>query len=492
MRRNLAFLITAIVALMVLSGCSFRPQIPTTNTQFRADIKDINLSKNWWEDFGDERLNLAIENALKNNSDLALALNNIEIARVNLGLSRLEFAPNLSASGGATRANNLPKAPNLNDDSSYQAGLNLSFELDLWGRIRNAVRAKRASYEASIYDAQIARLSVATNTAIAYFTLASLEEQRQILADSVATYERTLALRAKQLKAGEIDALTYDQANSALILAKSQLLSAQDSYEKAQTALHLLCGSGYDQILHTKFVAHKLAKIPELPSGVPSTYLLMRPDVALAAQNLLASNALVGSARANYFPKISLTSSGGYASMDFDRLMISSASTWSLAGSFAMPFIDFGRTKSAVEIANLNQNASFIAYDKALKNAFADVANALNSRKFALEKARNLDELLSNAHSQFNLAQKRFSAGYASHLDFLDAQRNLLSAKLSKSSGDLEIAKALIGVYSAFGGGFRVGENGEILGVKGGDIQNLLDARKFHAPTKSASPFADL
>ncbi|MGP1505891.1 MAG: efflux transporter outer membrane subunit [Campylobacter sp.] len=481
-----------IAVAIAFSGCSFRPQIPTTNTQFRADVKDVNLSKSWWEDFGDERLNLAIENALKNNLNLALALNNIEIARVNLGLSRLEFAPNLSASGGATRANNLPKAPNLNDDSSYQVGLNLSFELDLWGRIRNAVRAKRASYEGSIYDAQIARLSVATNTAIAYFTLASLEEQRQILADSVATYERTLAIRAKQLKAGEIDALTYNQANFALNSAKTQLLNVQDSYEKAQTALHLLCGSGYDDILRTKFSTHKLAKIPELPSGVPSTYLLMRPDVALAAQNLLASNALVGSARANYFPKISLTSSGGYASMDFDRLMISSASTWSLVGSFAMPLIDFGRTKSAVEIANLNQNASFIAYDNALKNAFAEVANALNSRKFALEKAQNLDELLSIANAQFDIAQKRFNAGYASHLDFLDAQRNLLSSKLSKSSGDLEIAKALIGVYKAFGGGFRMGESGEILGANGGDAQKLLDARKFHAPTKSASPFADL
>lgn len=481
-----------IAVAIAFGGCSFRPQIPTTNTQFRADVKDVNLSKRWWEDFGDERLNLAIKNALKNNLDLALALNNIEIARVNLGLSRLEFAPNLSASGVATRANNLPKAPNLNDDSSYQVGLNLSFELDLWGRIRNAVRAKRASYEGSIYDAQIARLSVATNTAIAYFTLASLEEQRQILADSVATYERTLALRARQLKAGEIDALTYNQANFALNSAKTQLLNVQDSYEKAQTALHLLCGSGYDDILRTKFSTHKLAKIPELPSGVPSTYLLMRPDVALAAQNLLASNALVGSARANYFPKISLTSSGGYASMDFNRLMISSASTWSLAGSFAMPLIDFGRTKSAVEIANLNQNASFIAYDNALKNAFAEVANALNSRKFALEKAQNLDELLSIANAQFDIAQKRFNAGYVSHLDFLDAQRNLLSAKLSKSSGDLEIAKALIGVYKAFGGGFRMGESGEILGANGGDAQKLLDARKFHAPTKSASPFADL
>ena len=481
-----------IAVAIAFSGCSFHPQIPTTNTQFRADVKDVNLSKSWWEDFGDERLNLAIENALKNNLNLALALNNIEIARVNLGLSRLEFAPNLSASGGATRANNLPKAPNLNDDSSYQVGLNLSFELDLWGRIRNAVRAKRASYEGSIYEAQIARLSVATNTAIAYFTLASLEEQKQILADSVATYERTLAIRAKQLKAGEIDALTYNQANFALNSAKTQLLNVQDSYEKAQTALHLLCGSGYDDILRTKFSTHKLAKIPELPSGVPSTYLLMRPDVALAAQNLLASNALVGSARANYFPKISLTSSGGHASMDFDRLMISSASTWSLAGSFAMPLIDFGRTKSAVEIANLNQNASFIAYDNALKNAFAEVANALNSRKFALEKAQNLDELLSIANAQFDIAQKRFNAGYASHLDFLDAQRNLLSAKLSKSSGDLEIAKALIGVYKAFGGGFRMGESGEILGANGGDAQKLLDARKFHAPTKSSSPFADL
>lgn len=479
MIKNLTFLI----ALVLFSGCSFRPELPTKQASFEADLNTANISANWWEDFNDSLLNQIVNNALNHNSDLALMLNNLEMARVNLGLSKLEYLPNITLGGSATRGNNLPQAPNLNADSSYALNSNLSYELDLWGRVRNTVKANQSAYNAKKYDLQTARQSVIANTILAYYTLATLSEQNAILSDTVKTYQDTLNLRQKQYQVGEIDALTYNQALSQLNSAKTEQISIKDSYEKAQTALNVLSGTSYDEILKHSFNAKKLAKIPALPSGVPSDYLLLRPDVASALENLKASNALVGVARANYFPRISLTGAFGYASMDFDRLIMSSASSWSIAGSFVMPLLDFGRTAKRVEISNLEQNASFIAYDKSLKNAFGELRNALNARKNAIAKQKSLNELLKSATSVYKAALDRYNAGYSSHLDLLDAQRALLNARLAKANGDLQVASAVVEIYKAFGGGFRLNDENTI---------ELINAKETITPTDSINPFADL
>ncbi|CZE46139.1 efflux transporter outer membrane subunit [Campylobacter geochelonis] len=476
--------LSAVLLAFVFAGCSFKPATPLKDTTYKATYQTTNLNDMWWKDFNDTALNKLVSDGLSYNSDLALALNNIELARVNLGLSKLDYLPNVGYQGSATRANNTPLAPDLNSQASYNIGLNLNYELDLWGRVRNGVEAKKSMYMASKYDYNAARLSIASSIASTYFRLLFLKEQEGILKDTLASYENTLEFRQNQLNAGVIGSITYHQAQAQVDSAKSQLVNVQNQLSSTNTALAILTGKSYDEILYKDILTNKnsISNIPDVPSGVPSDLLLHRADVASALEKLKATNFLVGVARANYFPKISLTGLFGYASLEFDRLITQTSSNWSAGGSLVGPLLDFGRTARGVEIANLEQNASFINYDKTLKNAFGEVRNALVSRENSITKQNSMKNLVNSSQKVYDLANQRYSAGYSDHLELLDAQRQLLSSKLSLASADFDVANSVVEVYKALGGGFNLDDNA---------TKELISSDKTVLPTTSVSPFAD-
>lgn len=194
--------------------------------------------------------------------------------------------------------------------------------------------------------------------------------------------------------------------------------------------------------------------MPEVPNGISSDVLLHRADIASALQRLKASNFLVGVARTSYLPKLSLTGIFGFSSDEFDRFFVKNANTWSVGGSLIMPLLDFGRTKNKVELANLEQNASFLSYDKAVKTAFGEIRTALDTRKNSVLKEKSMQNLVESQTKIYDLSKARYDNGYSTHLEFLDSQRNLLSARLSLAQSKLSVATSIIDVYKSLGGGF--------------------------------------
>ncbi|WP_096018190.1 efflux transporter outer membrane subunit [Campylobacter lanienae] len=445
--------ITILIAA-IISGCSLRPDMIEIQQEYRYQMDYYSVNEKWWESFGDEKLNLLIEKSLQNNSDLLIALNNIEKARISLRLDRLEYLPNITLEGQAIKDSRADSSNNNINNFSLSAVL--SYELDLWGRVRDQANASEALYNATKFDYESARISLASSVANAYFLLISLREQEQILKDTLISYNQSVEYRAMQLASGEIDELVYAQTVATADEARAQLAGLQTQISQANSALVILVGGSLNEILYDNMnVAISLPMLPDVPSGVSSDILLKRADVASALERLKSSNFLVGVARTQWLPQISITGMFGYSSNELDTLISSNQSVWSVGGSLLAPLIDFGRTYNRVELANLDQNASFLAYDKAVKNAFSEIRTALDSRKNSMIKAQSTANLVASQQKVYDIAQSRYEAGYSTHLELLDSQRNLLSAKLSLSSANLEAANSIVSVFKAFGGGFE-------------------------------------
>ena len=459
-------IITILIAALI-SGCSLRPDMIEIQQEYRYQMDVYSINESWWESFGDERLNALIQKSLKNNSDLLIALNNIEKARVSLRLDRIEYLPNISLQGEASKSDKGYNNPTV---EQFSLSAVLSYELDLWGRVRNKANASEAIYNATKFDYESARISLASSVANSYFLLISLKEQEKILQDTLDSYIKSVEYRAVQLESGEIDELVYAQTVASADGAKAQLAQLQTQISQANSALAILVGESLDEILYANVdTASNLPTLPDVPSGISSEILLKRADIASAIERLRSSNYLIGVARTQWLPQISITGMFGYASNELDELISSNRSVWNIGGSLIAPLLDFGRAYNNVELANLEQNASFLAYDKAVKNAFGEIRTALDGRKNSIIKATSTANLVTSQQKVYDIAQSRYDAGYSSHLELLDSQRSLLSAKLSLSSANLEAVNSVVAVFKAFGGGFEYkpdDEINELLGVK--------------------------
>lgn len=451
-------ILTAFV-IFFLAGCSFRPDLPTQKPQdinFTHSANGVNISEKWWEIFENEHLNKLIQAALEKNSDLNLALNNIQKTRVALGLSKLAFVPNVAIKGGLT-STKVPHLSKMQDE--YSASAALEYELDVWGRVRNTMNGANSMYKGSVYDYQAARLSIASSVAYSYFLLLSLKEQEEILTHTLETYAKSLEFRQNQLKAGAITQIVYFQTKSQVDSAKSQLIAIKKQISKTNTAILILTGANYDEILSSnvefKTSLKEMAQraFNGIPSGISSDILLRRPDVASALEKLKATNFLIGARRADYFPTISLTAALGFKNREFDNLFDSNSRVWSIGGGFLWP-LNYGKISQRVESATLDQNASLINYEKTIKTAFGDVRNALDSREFAIEEQQILASLLQSQETVYKLANDRYQSGYSDHLELLDSQRQLLSAKLAFSRSRQNLLNSVVDLFKAFGGGF--------------------------------------
>lgn len=458
------FLLTTLSAAVILSGCAsvWRTPMPEVKMEFKAQTNATQVSKEWWKEFKDENLNELIERAFKSNSNLAIALNNLDIARINLNIAKADYLPNFNLQGSGARAKtSAQSAAGLRSGGSaignaFSLSAVLSYEVDLWGRVRNSVAAKKETFAGSVYDYEGAKVSIAAGVAEAYFNLVMLGEQEEILKKTLTTYESTYAYRQNQRRAGAINEVVALQAKASVDSAKVQLLDVQTAKSSAASALAVLVGASLDEILNADVkVAKRIAKSPEVPSGLSTDILQKRADVASALQTLKASNALTGVARANWLPRLSLTGLFGFESMELGNLFKSNAVAWSGAASAAMPLLDWGKTYNGVELAELSQNAAFLNYQQVVKNAFSEVHTALVTRKNALAKERAMEDYFASVERIYNLTKSRYNAGAATHLDFLDAQRQFLSVHLSLASTKLAVATSAIGVFKAFGGGFE-------------------------------------
>lgn len=447
---------SALVLALTLAGCVnlapdyHRPAaaIPQEGTAASQDAAQLP----WRSVFNDGRLRDTIALALAENRDLRVAALNVEKARAAFVQTDAQRWPSITAGASASRSGTASGTAN-----AFSAQLAMtSFELDVFGRVRN----QSASAEASLWglDAtrQSVQISLVAEVASAWLTWAA-DLQRQALAQqTLASQEQTLALTERRHAVGAVSGLALAQARTAVESARADVATYPATLEQDRHALELLLGAALPDALRPQAgdASAEVSTLVDLPAGVPSSVLLRRPDVRASEQSLIATHADIGAARAARFPTISLTASAGRASSALSDLFKSGSGSWSFGPSVSLPVFDAGASRAAVRQAEVSRDIAVASYDKTVQTAFREVADALSIRATLADRLTAQQTLLAATERQLRLAEVQYRAGSSTQLDVLDAQRSLYSAQQSLITLRLTEQLNRITLYKVLGGGW--------------------------------------
>ena len=405
----------------------------------------------WQRFFVDARLQQLIQMALANNRDLRVSILNIEQARAAFQIQRAARFPQINAGLTASRASTPGDAPLT---SVYQAGLSVSaFELDLFGRVRNLSDAALAQYLATEEARKTAQISLIATVANTYLALLADDELLNLTQQTLKTREESLRLSQLRFDNGVISKLDLQQAVSLVEQARTVLAQQQRQRAQDANALTLLVGQPIPDNLPAGATL-AATNLPDLPAGLPSDLLASRPDIRSAEQQLIAANADIGAARANYFPRISLTGSAGSASSELSGLFKGGSFGWSFAPQAILPLFDFGARRAGVESAVAGRDIAVARYEKSIQTAFREVSDALAGQATFSEQLRAQQAVAAAESDRFNLSDLRYRNGTASYLDLLDAQRSLFTAQQQAIEANLARLQNQVTLYRVLGGGW--------------------------------------
>ncbi len=455
----------AIAAL--LAGCTVGPDYtrPPVDAPaaFIYEPKDAADTANtqWWKQFDDPVLDQLIAEALAHNLNVKVAAANVEQAAGFLTQTRSQLFPQVGYDGSGQRARSsessaTPELSRLlpNPQTSYQALLSVSWELDLWGRIRRLSESARANLLATDEARRGVVLSLVASVASNYLTLRGLDEQLVVAKRTLETYAESLRLFELQFKYGQISQMNVAQVQSQYETAAAQIPVIENQIAQTQNALSVLVGRNPGAIPRGRNI-YQLG-LPKVPSGVPSALLERRPDLKQAEDNLIAANAQIGAAKALYFPTISLTGAAGTSSNALDNLFTGPARVWSYAGTLTGPIFTFGAVSGQVAQAEGAQQAALYGYRYAIQSAFADVENALvAAQKLAVQLAAQ-ERLVAALRDYARLAKMQYDGGYTSYTTVLQAEQSLFPAELQLASVRASVFSSCVAIYKAMGGGWVV------------------------------------
>jgi multidrug efflux system outer membrane protein len=461
------------ISLWVLCGCTVGPnyQRPklTTPAQFRApeplpaqqaaSIADLK----WFEIFKDEQLQALIRTALVQNYDLRDAAARVEAARANLGITRSEQFPQFGASGGV-ELNRLSRdgatpipailLPSQNRNFG-SASLNLlSFEVDLWGRLRRATEAARANLLSAEENRKTVITTLVSDVATAYLSMRELDYELEISNETLETRQESLNLVKSRLSGGVATRLDMRQAEQLVDTAAQTIPVIKQQIEQTENQIHLLLGESPGNVPRGRILTAQDLP-PEVPAGLPSALLERRPDIRAAEQNLIAASAEIGVARAAYFPQLSLSGFLGGQSTQLASLFSGAHSAWTFAPQLAQPIFTAGRLKSNVKLAEAEREESLVQYEKTIQTAFSEVSNSLIAHQRTRESREKQEALVLALEDRTHLAYIRYHGGVDTQLDALDADRDLFSAQLSLSQIRLSELLTVVQLYKALGGGWQ-------------------------------------
>ena len=476
MRRAL----TVALAGLALTGCTLEPHyvrptaaIPTawpTGPAYPQAQAESLPALSYRDLFRDPRLLGVIDQALANNQNLRAALANVEIARAQYHIQRAELFPSLDAeaSAGQERARQNTALP-PQTARSHQADLTAAFEIDLFGRLRSLSHAAQEQYLATEAGARAARLTLVSEVAQAYLTLAADRTLLGVSTDTVASADRTVALTQARLSGGVAARTDLAQAQTLLEQARSDQAQLTTQVAQDRNALELLVGAGVAEADLPAGLDEVDGKLGEAPSGLDSRILLRRPDVVEAEYKLRAANAQIGAARAAFFPTISLTGLAGYASPALSSLFSGHNTTWQVGSAATLPIFAGGANVAGLAEAHGEQHLALANYQLAVQTAFRDVADALARRGTMQQQLAAQQALFVAATSAYDLSFARYKEGIDAYLDTLVTQRTLYNARQTLTQTRFDRAQNLVALYTALGG------------------DPLLDAMAVTAPAKPSN-----
>jgi outer membrane protein, multidrug efflux system len=451
-----------VVLAAALGGCMVgpnyeKPVIETPNA-YLYEPKEVAAEANiaWWQQYGDPVLDQLITDALAENKSVKIAAARVEQAAGVLTTQRAPLYPQVGYQGSAARERFSEDSGSLagiqNPNNYYQALVGVSWELDLWGRIRRLTEAAQAN----LYATQEARrgvvLSLVSSVALNYIQLRSLDEQLDISQRTLATYAESLRLMELQFQYGRVSLMNVEQAKTRYQTAAAAIPQIRQQIVERENAISILLGRNPGPVPRGKSLS--ALALPEVPPGLPSALLEQRPDLLAAEQQLIAANAQIGAAKALYYPSISLTAALGGISTELGQLFSGPARAWNYGGAVTGPIFTAGSIEGQVAQAEASHKALLLAYQQAIQNAFADVENALNSRT-ELSKQLDAQEKLVKAQQNYaRLAQLLYDGGYAPYSTVLQAEEQLFPSELNLATIRGQQLASLVNIYKAMGGGW--------------------------------------
>jgi multidrug efflux system outer membrane protein len=420
----------------------------------QASVQSLGDEK-WWEVFQDKQLQDLIRTALKNNYDVNIAAARILKAQAQLGITRADQLPTISAGAAAINAD-LPRNKFTgNTETSVDAvAASFNWQLDFWGKYRRATESARANLLAEKWAREYVISTLISNVAASYFQLRALDLQLEISRRTLAARKESLKLTTTLVNGGATNLLDQRQAEQLVATAAESIPDLERRIQQQENYLSTLIGDNPGPIARGLPLVDQ-PHPPEVPAGLPSNLLERRPDIRQAEERLIAANAQIGVAKAAYYPNISLTANAGYASSALTSLFTGPAGFWAFGGTLMQPIFAGGRIKSGVRYTEAQQQEFLLMYKQTIQQAFRGVSDSLVAYQKDREFREYQEQLNAAAEDSARLSEVRYSGGRASYLEVLTNETNYFNAELGLAQARLNELLALVDLYRNLGGGWQ-------------------------------------
>jgi outer membrane protein, multidrug efflux system len=460
-------LIAISLATLLTSGCTVGPNykrpsanVPgayrgTTPEEAPQPAAESLGDQKWWEVFQDKQLQDLIHTALQQNYDVRIAATRILEARAQVGITRADGLPTISAGAQSfdQRSARQKFFPAF-DTSAHQLDLSLAWDLDFWGKYRRANESARASLLATEWAREAVITTLGSDVAAAYFQLRELDLQLEISRRTLVSRRDSLRLTQMLANGGATSMLDVRQAEQLVFTAAETIPDLERRIEQQENFISTLLGNNPGPIARGAKLTEQL-HAPEVPPGLPSDLLERRPDIRQAEAQLIAANAQIGVAKAAYFPQISLTASGGFQSSALTSLFSGPAGLWNFGGSLVQPIFAGGRIRSGVRLSEARQQETLLIYQQTIQQAFRGVSDALVEYRKDREFREQQEQLASSAEDAARLSETRYRGGATSYLEVLTNETNYFDAELGLAQAQLNELLGLVSIYRNLGGGWQ-------------------------------------
>jgi outer membrane protein, multidrug efflux system len=407
----------------------------------------------WWKAFSDPALDELIARAERSNASIQVAASRLAQARAFVRASDANRSVQVGAGASAERVRGVANGAPGPARSVFGAGVDLGYEVDLFGRLAQATDAAKLDAQAREGLLQSTRLLVQAEVAQAYLALRALDTERALVRSTISAYRETLALTERRWRAGDVAELDVARASTEVAATESEALALDRRRTEPEHALAVLVGE-----VPANFSiegAEWGTALPLIPAGVPSSVLTRRPDVSAAQNGMLAAQTRVGVAKAAWFPNLALTASGGYASTELSDLFQWSARAWGIGALLSLPLLDGGRRRAGIESASAELDGAVASYREQILVAFKDVEDQLAALRLLAEQAEAQGRAVSSASRSTALSETRYRNGYVSQLDLLDAQRSELRNRRQALQVRSAQYQSTVALVRALGGGWN-------------------------------------
>jgi len=459
--------IALVCVALLCSGCTVGPNykkpvaaVPATyrglTPEEAANTEPASMGdQKWWEVFQDEQLKTLIRTALQQNYDVRIAGARILEAQAQLGITRADQFPTVSAGAGlsdqrSARGKFFPAF----EGSTGQLNASAAWELDFWGKFRRATEAARANLLVSEWARQEIIVTLVANVSAGYFQLRALDLELEISKRTLASRQESLRLTRSLADHGATSMLDVRQAEQLVFTAATEIPTLEQRIEQQENLISILLGKNPDSVPRGQELTEQ-ARPPKVPPGLPSALLERRPDIHEAEQQLIAANAQIGVAKAAYFPQISLSGDAGFQSAALTNLFSGPAGLWNFGASLTQPIFTAGRLRSNVRLTEAQQQAALLFYEQTIQGAFRDVSDALIAYRKSTEFRTQQELLFQSAQDAAHLSHLRYTGGVTGYLEVLTNETNAFSAELGLVDAQLNELLALVQLYQALGGGWQ-------------------------------------